>query len=883
MSFTLTTADQLAGLAVLVNGGNNFSGKTIMLGNNISLSGYQTGSGWTPISNESCHFSGTFDGMGHKITGLYIYTTNNYQGLFGYTYNAVIRNVIVESPNIYCGQAPSTSNVGGIVGVFYGSVGMIENCAVVGGVVEGAGGHVGGVVGLVSNANIINCFGTSDAISARGAGGVAGALRSSSIMKNCFSTGNITGTDSTGGVVGYIDLSSEMQNCYFTGNVSGTGYVGGVVGYVNDSEVRNCVFLGGNVTASGSLGRVVGITYNSYTLSGNYANAAAVAGGTAFPGEYTTTGRDGASISSWPESWWTSVWSSVFASPPTPAAPWVWDGGPGPALYWLELPAVNAATLPIASIGTTYSANITATNNPTGFVLSDAPAWLSINNSGVLSGTPTAGGTFTFTVKASNSNGASLFWRSFSITVSAGPSFTVTFDSQGGNAVTSVAAITGTTITAPVLPSRAGYTFAGWYKETACINAWNFDADTVTSDITLYAKWVIGDIPGSVASLDITGFPLTIAPGKSFDVNVAYNAFAASAPDPLPTLAVSMDAQSARLVRVDIVSQYRAIVTALERSAPVGRNARGNSAIHGDAGITFTASQALSDGTTLSKSATKSIPVADDLATSIAVSEDVVLAFEEANTQLVSSDETILPGNIQPPITSLGEDWHLIEGLDKALIEIENPDAYVLPECFEPSGRDAARIDIDISNLVPAGKKGLLPLMFRVKVRSGDLFALYGEDAGRAMLASPEDHLDEIFTKILIHKEIMEGEREGWYTRLVNGVMKPADAVAKGILEVTGGESLTLTLSYYILDDGILEAFERDGYLIVPDGLHDGEILDPIWLNMWKPGYAPGGNSMQGSGSGAGGSGCASWNGAVFLALIALAASSILKRKRSSR
>jgi hypothetical protein len=138
---------------------------------------------------------------------------------------------------------------------------------------------------------------------------------------------------------------------------------------------------------------------------------------------------------------------------------------------------------------------------------------------------------------------------------------------------------------------------------------------------------------------------------------------------------------------------------------------------------------------------------------------------------------------------------------------------------------------------------------------------------------------------MVIQKEIMEGERAGWYTRLVDGILKPQDAVDKGILDVAGGESLVLTLSYYVLDDAVLEAFESSGYLIVPDGRNNGTIVDPIWLNMWKPGFAPGDNSMSGgqsgdSGDGDGSGGCTS-GGAVSLALIALAGSAaLLKRRR---
>ncbi|WP_285855316.1 InlB B-repeat-containing protein [Paenibacillus cellulositrophicus] len=85
------------------------------------------------------------------------------------------------------------------------------------------------------------------------------------------------------------------------------------------------------------------------------------------------------------------------------------------------------------------------------------------------------------------------------VTVKEGPvQHTVTFDSQGGSAVSSITNVdSGTIISAPPAPTRAGYTFAGWYKEAAGINAWNFAADTVTSDMTLYAKWTSNGSNGS--------------------------------------------------------------------------------------------------------------------------------------------------------------------------------------------------------------------------------------------------------------------------------------------------------------------------------------------------------------------------------------------------
>jgi uncharacterized repeat protein (TIGR02543 family) len=69
--------------------------------------------------------------------------------------------------------------------------------------------------------------------------------------------------------------------------------------------------------------------------------------------------------------------------------------------------------------------------------------------------------------------------------------YTVAFNSQGGSSVASKVTDYNTLITAPIAPTRTGYTFAGWYKESTCVNAWNFATDKVTVNTTLYAKWTI--------------------------------------------------------------------------------------------------------------------------------------------------------------------------------------------------------------------------------------------------------------------------------------------------------------------------------------------------------------------------------------------------------
>ena len=68
--------------------------------------------------------------------------------------------------------------------------------------------------------------------------------------------------------------------------------------------------------------------------------------------------------------------------------------------------------------------------------------------------------------------------------------YTVTFNANGhGTAPTEQKISEGSKATEPTpAPQETGYTFGGWYKETNCTNAFDFNI-VITEDITLYAKW----------------------------------------------------------------------------------------------------------------------------------------------------------------------------------------------------------------------------------------------------------------------------------------------------------------------------------------------------------------------------------------------------------
>ena len=67
--------------------------------------------------------------------------------------------------------------------------------------------------------------------------------------------------------------------------------------------------------------------------------------------------------------------------------------------------------------------------------------------------------------------------------------YTVSFDTTGGSAVGSVTVVNGKTVDKPADPTRENYVFMGWYADSALTTPYDFDAQPVTADVTIYARW----------------------------------------------------------------------------------------------------------------------------------------------------------------------------------------------------------------------------------------------------------------------------------------------------------------------------------------------------------------------------------------------------------
>lgn len=133
---------------------------------------------WNPIGGEN-PFKGIFDGNGHTVSDLYINSSGNNLGLFGYVDGAEIKNVTVQ---------------GNVTG-FY----------------EEGNEQSGQYVGLV-----------------------LGVGTTKSKLENCESRGSVTGCSNVGGIAGLVPrgtITLCINRATVTGSSQSGKYIGGIVGY----------------------------------------------------------------------------------------------------------------------------------------------------------------------------------------------------------------------------------------------------------------------------------------------------------------------------------------------------------------------------------------------------------------------------------------------------------------------------------------------------------------------------------------------------------------------------------------------------------------------------------------------------------------------------
>ena len=250
--YHITTAEQLAGLAQLVNadpGTTNFAGKTFYLDNDIDLSGHEWISIGTVLGGDYPEYSfcGVFDGQGHVISNLYSHESyiegadesHNLlrNALFGSVYNGEVKNLGVADAEIWIDPKDDSAAGKGILVDWMGKS-KITNCWTSGSIYSGTKieKNIGGIVGItMQGCTISGCYSTATL------------------------TGNFTNSegyytepnpadwpcDTIGGIVGArFDGNLTVTDCWFGGKIvvnSIQAAVGGIVGYADVATVNNCM------------------------------------------------------------------------------------------------------------------------------------------------------------------------------------------------------------------------------------------------------------------------------------------------------------------------------------------------------------------------------------------------------------------------------------------------------------------------------------------------------------------------------------------------------------------------------------------------------------------------------------------------------------------
>ena len=191
---------------------------------------------WTPISNYDKRYTGSFDGAGHTVSGLYIVTTNGTKGIgmFGYADKDSKISNLTLADSIINGTANYT---GGIAGDAYD----MQNCHVLKSVTVTGTQYVGGVAGYVDH-SISKCSNAATVTASSSyVGGVTGYMFGETMLK-CYNTGSVTGASSVGGLTGSIYNNGTVDSCYNTGAVKATstkGIAGGLLGSFRYGTLRN--------------------------------------------------------------------------------------------------------------------------------------------------------------------------------------------------------------------------------------------------------------------------------------------------------------------------------------------------------------------------------------------------------------------------------------------------------------------------------------------------------------------------------------------------------------------------------------------------------------------------------------------------------------------
>lgn len=358
--FPITTPEQLAGLSMLVAGGNDFAGKTINLENDLDLSANL----WTPIGvNFNIAFSGTFNGNGHIISGLFVLTPGQlFAGLFGLCKNSTVSNIQLVDPYI---RADGDS--GSLVGSF-GTNSNMTDCHATGVDIVTTSSNTGGLVGdLITNATMLRCSSEGSVTGVNQVGGLVGSPYDLTNISECWTAGTVSAQYLAGGLVGYCTFAfgpgrvNTLNNCYSRADVTVVnGRAGGVYGGTDGNLIASNCYSTGTATGAelvgGFIGAAAGMNVtNSYWDTESSGLVGGIGGWTGPQTPQDITGKTTAEMK--------AAAIVTLLNTGQPAAPWtidpsINDGYPILADMSVGVPQVDGSILGLSVYPTLFDATV---------------------------------------------------------------------------------------------------------------------------------------------------------------------------------------------------------------------------------------------------------------------------------------------------------------------------------------------------------------------------------------------------------------------------------------------------------------------------------------------------------------------------------------------
>jgi uncharacterized repeat protein (TIGR02543 family) len=437
-AYTLKSAAQLAGLAYLVNNeGVSFKGVVITLGANVSLADVVnagTSRNWIGIGTSANPFKGTFNGGGHTVSNLYCTGAN--VGLFANVYSATIKNLTVE------GTVGGTYIAGGVCASATAST--FTDC--------------------VSKVEVV---GTGTAV-----GGILGEGSATCTFKYCENNASVSGGTTAGGIAGSVE-SVRVTGSINKGDVSAASVAGGLIGHADGATVADSCNLG-SVSSSATVaysqacaGGLVGQDSGTLSVQNAYNSGAISAGGaTSRASSVMAGGLFGCAK----EASVVSVYNAGALSAKVAGALGVVTSklAKADAAYFLSGSAA-AGVVTSAGAGAAGASAVQAVEADAFATLADALGAYFTEGSAGQAGVEAVAAPVLLWQQASNR---------------------VTYVLNGG---TNAAANIETQLQGQVLtleaPTRAGFTFTGWYTNAALTNKVAALSASQKTDVVLYAGW----------------------------------------------------------------------------------------------------------------------------------------------------------------------------------------------------------------------------------------------------------------------------------------------------------------------------------------------------------------------------------------------------------